>query len=59
MPVIQPMLVLSRENSVPHVPSMSPRTAKVIAVATRAMQLAKKRRLLCASDVTAPSLPLP
>src|SRR3712207_4613122 len=44
------MLWLSNEKSVPHAPIMSPRTAKVIAVATSAMQLATNRRLLSAAD---------
>jgi len=55
IPVIQPTLVLSSANSVPHVPRMSPRTAKVIAVATSAMQLAMNNNLLCLSVVKAAS----
>src|SRR5215212_8179829 len=52
------MLWLSSEKPVPHAPIMSPRTAKVIAVATSAMQLAMNKRLLSAADRAAVPAPL-
>src|SRR3712207_8408049 len=52
------MLWLSNEKSVPHAPIMSPRTAKVIAVATSAMQLATNKRLLSSADRAAVPAPL-
>src|SRR3712207_1838997 len=52
------MLWLSNEKSVPHAPMMSPRTAKVIAVATSAMQLATNKRLLSAADRATVPAPL-
>src|SRR3712207_2026180 len=58
MPVIQPMFWLSNEKSVPQAPMMSPRTAKVIAVAISAMQLATNKRLLSAADRAAVPAPL-
>ena len=46
VPLIQPSCSLERWNSEPHEAAALPRRAKLMAVTIRAMQLARKRRVV-------------